>query len=247
MALHPHQPDLPPQIEESWVTALEDAAVPVDQGLLYIFDGEQSQNGYGAHYFARGLLLQPDPDMPDVDHLLDDMNADACIDAYRIAIWTDRTTEGVAALLRHELEHGRQREAHGQRLFELYGVALGVLAERVGGLPGGGFLYQTIPVELDANAAAARFVRQRFGNDRIHELLTAGDKDGSAFRSLVGAPDIETLPERMIHFFATVPDLCELWAARQHFDFPTLIDLHWRGAGAVWERLSQDEGLRLPR
>jgi hypothetical protein len=50
----------------------------------------------------------------------------------------------------------------------------------------------------------------------------------------------------MIHFFAAVPDLCDLWAARQNFDFATLIDLHWRGAGDLWRRL-QDDDLVLPR
>jgi hypothetical protein len=38
----------------------------------------------------------------------------------------------------------------------------------------------------DANAAAAAFIRNRFGAERIEERLRARDKDGSAFRSLVG-------------------------------------------------------------
>jgi hypothetical protein len=69
---------------------------------------------------------------------------------------------------------------------ELYGVAENVILERVGGLAGGGFLYQVLPGEMDANAASAVFVRDRFGAARIDELLRSGDKDGSAFRSLVG-------------------------------------------------------------
>jgi hypothetical protein len=35
--------------------------------------------------------------------------------------------------------------------------------------------HQVIPVEMDANAAAATFVRGHFGADRIDELLAAGD------------------------------------------------------------------------
>jgi hypothetical protein len=38
-------------------------------------------------------------------------------------------------------------------------LAEAVISERVGGLAGGGFLYQVIPVEMDANAAGAVFVR----------------------------------------------------------------------------------------
>ena len=126
-------------------------------------------------------------------------------------------------------------------------MAEGVICERVGGLAGGGFLYQVIPVEMDANAAAAKFVRAGFGEARIDELLQAGDTDASAFRSLVGPPAIETLPERMIQFLATVHDLCQRYADRTNHSFPTLLDVHWRGAGAIWRRLVEDDALKLPR
>ncbi|HET8895294.1 MAG TPA: hypothetical protein VFM96_14475 [Gaiellaceae bacterium] len=163
------------------------------------------------------------------------------------SLWT-RTLEGVAALIRHELEHARQRDAHGQRLMELYNIAENVISERVGGLPGGGFLYQVIPVEMDANAAASSFIREHFSQERIDELLHAGDKDGSAFRSLVGPGPIEELPERMMHFFATIPDLCDRCAERNNLTFQELLDIHgWRGAGALYTRLLEDSELRLPR
>lgn len=173
------------------------------------------------------------------------MNADECIDTYRIVVFTERTVEGIAAALRHELEHSLQRDAHGQRLLEVHGVAEAVICERVGGLPGGGFLYQVIPDEMDANAAAAIFVREHFGVDRIDELLRAGDSDGGAFRSLVGPSPRNTLPERMVRFLATFPDLCVTWAERQGFAFDTLLDMHWRGAGELWRRLVEDDDLRL--
>ncbi|SRR6266851_501123 len=100
---------------------------------------------------------------------------------------------------------------------------------------------------MDANAAAAAFVRDRFGVDRINVLLDARDGDSSAFRSLVGPAPLETLPERMLRFFATVEDLCERYADRTGFSFARLLNVHWRGAGAVYERLVQEETLRLPR
>jgi hypothetical protein len=104
-----------------------------------------------------------------------------------------------------------------------------------------------IPLEMDANAASSVFVRDRFGAARIDELLRAGAKDGSALRSLVGPPPIETLPERMIRFSTTMPDLCERFAQRNDFAFTTLLDVHWRGAGDVYERLLENEQLRLRR
>jgi hypothetical protein len=51
----------------------------------------------------------------------------------------------------------------------------------------------------------------------------------------------------MMCFFATIPDLCERFAERNNFAFPILLDVHWRGAGAVYERLLEDAELRLPR
>lgn len=167
---------------------------------------------------------------------------------YRIVVFRERTLEGVTALIRHELEHARQRDVHGQRLTELYGIAENMLLERVGGLPGSAFLYQVIPVEMDANASSALFVRNYFRPDRIDTLLRAGDRDGPAIRSLVGPPSIDTLSERMIRFFATMPDLGERFAARNDLPFTTILNIHgWRGAGDVYHRILEDDDLRLPR
>jgi hypothetical protein len=165
------------------------------------------------------------------------MNADDCIDAYRVALHVERPVEGIAALLRHELEHAMQYDADvGQRLHRLYVLAVEVICERVGGLPGGGFLYQLIPVELDANAAAATYVRGRFGEARISMLLAADHPDSAAFRSLVPPPARETLADRMLHFFATIPDLCELRADRERMSFAEILAREWPGADGVWRR-----------
>ena len=73
------------------------------------------------------------------------MNCDDCMDAYRVVVFTDRTIEGIAALIRHECEHARQLDVHGQNLMELSGMTEEVICERVGGLAGGAILYQAIP------------------------------------------------------------------------------------------------------
>jgi hypothetical protein len=245
--VHPRQRELPPEIGETRLAGLADAEIDPDEALLYVLGGEKGSNGYGARYLHRHLHIDPEGETVEIHPFLDEMNHEDCIDTYRTVVFTDRTIEGIAALIRHELEHARQREVHGQRVMELYGIAEHVIAERVGGLAGGGFLYQVIPVEMDANAAAAVFVRDQFDGDRIDELLRVGDKDSSAFRSLVGPPPIETLPERMIRFFATIPDLCDRFADRNNLTFTRLLDAHWRGAGDVFQRLLRDDELKLPR
>lgn len=244
--MHPQQHELTQEIEGVWLAALAHAEVEPNTALLYTLAGANGDE-FGAKYLYRGMRIHAEAEPAAIHPLLNDMNSEACIDAYRVVVFTDRTIEGIAALIRHELEHAKQREAHGQRLMGLYSLACDVIAERVGGLTGGAFLYQVIPVEMDANAAAAAFVRGAFTQRRIDQLLAAGDSDGSAFRSLVGAPDIDTLPERMVRFFATIPDLCELYGDRAGFSFAALLDVHWRGAGRIWRCLFEEENLRLPR
>jgi len=104
-----------------------------------------------------------------------------------------------------------------------------------------------IPNELDANAAAAMFVRARYGRDRVLELLEAKDEDSALFRSHVGPAPIEGLPERLLAFFISQRELCEEYARTQNFRFDQLLDHHWRGAGAVWRRLVDEGGFALPR
>jgi hypothetical protein len=243
--MHPRQRKLPPEIEELWLEALADADLNPDDALLYLLDGEKSSHGNAGRYLHRHLRIDPENEAPEIGPILDEANHDDCIDQHRIVVFTDRTIEGIAALIRHELEHARQYEAQGQPLSELGGVAEQVIRERVGDLVGGGFLYQVIPIEMDANAAAALFVRTHFGADRIDKLLAQNDKDGSGFRSLVGPPPIETLPERMIRFLATMPDLCESYAERADLSFAMLLNAHWPGAGDIYERLLEDEALKL--
>jgi hypothetical protein len=246
--VHPQQRPLDPQIEEIWLDAVADAGLDPNECLLYVLDGTKSETGYSGWHLQRGLhIYEAEQFGADVNASLPELNSKDCIGAVRVIIWRDRTIEGLAALIRHELEHAVQNEAHGQRVEGLYRLAMSVLAVRVGGLPGGGLLYTTIPNELDANAAAAKFVRARFGEARILELLTMRDGDSGAFRSLVGPAPVETLPERLLAFLLAYRDLCEAYATAREFSFPQLIDLEWPGAGAVWRRLVDGGQFALPR
>jgi hypothetical protein len=69
-----------------------------------------------------------------------------------------------AALLRHELEHERQFDHLRGRITDLHDfVEHDVLPEVAGGLNGcGGALINTIPTEVDCNAAASVYIGERF-------------------------------------------------------------------------------------
>jgi hypothetical protein len=252
--MHPRQPPLESELEASWLEALTDAGVDPDTALLYPFEGRRSAGpgAYGAYYLTCSFQLQADEGAPpEIEAIVDEINHDECIPAARIFVWTERTAEGTAALVRHELEHELQVEANGRDLLDLQKMAEHVISERIGGLAGGAFLYQALPHELDANAAAAAFVRERYGSDRINELLQAGDEDSSAFRSLVGPPPRDSLPTRIILFLAAHQDLCELVARRAGAAenpralFAQLLNQRWAGAGTLWRRLVEDDDLRL--
>lgn len=246
--MHPQQRPLAPEIEEIWLDAAEDAGLNPDECLLYVLDGGKSETGYSGWHLQHGLhIYEADRFGSVVNALLPALNSDERIDAVRILVWRERTIEGLAALIRHELEHALQNQAHGQRVERLYHLALQVLGVRVNGLPGNGLLYTIIPNEFDANAAAAMFVRARYTDERVLELLEVRDEDSAAFRSLVGPAPLETLPERLLAFFMTHRDLCEAFAEQQEFGFSQLLNVHWNGAGAVWRKLVDEDGLAVPR
>jgi hypothetical protein len=246
--VHPEQPPLEPESEAIWLAACADAGLNVDECLLYVLDGQQSQTGYAGMHFQRVLRIYESENLgDDINAMLDELNAEERIGATRILVWRDRTIEGLAALIRHELAHAAQNDANGLAVEKLYHLAIQVLAIRVGGLTGGGLLYTTIPNELDANAAAAMFVRARYGDERINALLAARDDDSALFRSLVGPGSVESLPERLFGFFISHRDLCERLGVAAGISFAQLLNAHWPGAGTVWRDTVVAETLTLPR
>jgi len=113
------------------------------------------------------------------------------------------------------------------------------MAHKVGGLAGRARLYNLNPVELDANAAAARFAWRRYGDDEARARLAS--EDGALFRSLTGPAPIETLPRRLLCFLGQFPDLCELVSKAQGVSFVDLVEAAWPGLGNAWNSLGAVE------
>jgi len=247
--MHPRQPDLEPPLGEILEAALSDAGFNDDEAILYTFDAEKSATGFASFYFPRDTYTTAD-DIPEVAPVLADLNHAAARSAIRIVLFTrDRSEEGQAATIRHELEHGRQTAELGPRLEGLYRLCADVLAVRAGGLPGGSVVYTLMPIEMDANAAGARFATARYTEARIIELLRNGDRDGATLRSNIGPEPVATLPERMVAFMIANRGLCETYAAGHGngLSFPEMLDLEWAGAGDIWRELVDDGGLAVPR
>ncbi len=139
------------------------------------------------------------------------------------------------AMLRHELEHARQAEAPGGDAALLIDQELidPVLSRKVGGLAGGAVFYSFKPIEMDANAASASYVRQYYPAV-VDELL--GCPCANLVRSNTGPERVDTLPRRTVCFLFQFRSIAEALVA------PSKVDLHLRtysdDAADVWSELA---------
>lgn len=111
----------------------------------------------------------------------------------------------VAALIRHELQHVVQVDACP----DLYGVhALAEeVASKVNPPDAAGALYNTVPMELDANAAAYRFIVAEYGTVTVNTAAGEAPTD-RVLQASSSALTAGELRGRMISWFAANVDLC---------------------------------------
>lgn len=198
--VHVHPAAVPDDVIHAWEAALEDAGIDVGDVALLWRQGRPPAQGQHAASWRPGSII--DPEFDD-DHQLIEMllwaNSDGIRCLRRVMIWTERTPEGLAGLLRHELEHTVQIAADVE-LDHLHHRAYEELAKR----SVTGKSYNSITMEVDANRAAARFLRRRHGADRLQQLLLAGDTDAACFRPTMDPDALETLVDRMKMFILNV-------------------------------------------
>lgn len=200
--------EVPAEIREVWLAALAHSGVDPADAVLYAFDGAISETGYHAKAWRRGDTVNEPGDVAAFGDDIGRANTETERERRRVAIWIDQPSEIIAGLLRHELEHTLQFDADpDHELDDLYYEALVALNQAATDVPrneageviGGGELYNQIPMEADANAAAASFARSHFGDQRIDRLLTAGTEHDLLFRAST-SPDRSTIHQRMRQF-----------------------------------------------
>jgi hypothetical protein len=204
-----------PDLAEIWTAALVDAGVDASDAVLYPFAGKQSSTGYVARTWARGALVTEPGDVAAFGDNLAVANNKQARGLRRVAVWTDWPPEALAGLIRHELEHSLQFDADSHGMFEddlqelyhqamvaLYksALALGMPTSETNGVIGGGELYNQIPMEVDANAAASWFVRSRFGDKRIDLLVQNDNAHVALFRRSRMPEPVATIRARMEEF-----------------------------------------------
>lgn len=195
-----HPVPAPDEVVEAWRAAVDDAGITLGDVALIWRRGRPRPTGQEAASWTADSDI--DPEFDD-DHefipALQWANGDPIRGLPRVMVWVGRTPEGLAGLLRHELEHTVQIAAHVE-LDHLHQRAFDEVRKR----GGTGKSYNAIPMEVDANRAAARFLRRRYGSDRLRQLVDAGDTDAACFRPTADPDGLDTLTERMGAFILKV-------------------------------------------
>jgi hypothetical protein len=207
----------PDVAQELWDAALEDSGIPPAE--VHRFDALPPENeGAGAQWWAPGLSV----DTATLTGLklskqdARDANRAPLIDKHRVAIApilglaADLTEAVFAGKARHELEHARQWNSCGVEPFSLMNLAIQVCARKTGGSVHGSFLGQ-LPIEDDANSAAAVFVRH-VRPSAVEELVRHGAY-ASLARAVIGPCPHESLVTRMTAFLFHYRPIIESMAA----------------------------------
>jgi hypothetical protein len=225
-------------IQEECDAALANAGLAREQVRFFPLAGLNTGHWGAAWFRPHTDIEEGDRGFPGDSAQRAIANNDENRDLHRITIPTeppDRAT--FAALVRHELEHARQWNARLGN-FDLHDfIEHDVLPEVVGGIDGcrAGALINTIPTEIDCNAAASVYIGKRFSAAEVQAIR---DTDRRALAcSLVPPPPPETLPARMVAFAFVHRSAVEAHAARRGFSVPPILGMY--SASALWARLEQ--------
>jgi hypothetical protein len=231
------------EIEAEYLAALADAGIQSSAARLYLAKAMGSEH-VGAVWHPPGDELVVDDQFPDPSQLVD-ANAAEHRNLHRIVVPAEPTDKiTFAALLRHELEHARAYEVLGPLITRLqHFIEREVLPHKAGSLDGcGGQLVNSIPTEIDCNAAAAVYVSARFTGEEV-DALRGGDRRQLACSHLPPEP-AETLPARMLAFAFVHRSAVAAYANARGVKVADLLDGYF-GDGATWIWARLEAGLSV--
>jgi hypothetical protein len=238
----PHSPDADPFIVSAWQDALQDAAADDADYYLVTCAGAATQGAPKAVSFRRGKLLDGDVSEGGIvvgSAKLDEANAHAGLN--RVATFEHWEEDDplplavLAGLLRHEIEHGRQRDLCPNS-FALYELTDAIIELAVGDKESRRALFHSQPVEWDANAAASRYLRHHPVHQAVVPELLAG-RDTYLVRSAVDPGDPQHLVARAVAFLYSLREATLEQAVVEGQAVEDLLDDFVAGAGALWQAL----------
>lgn len=223
-----------------WADALADAEIDPSAARLYVFAGSPPDPSVNA-----ASWYPPDVDLfrtaadPFSVGQLADANAPENRDRHRISVFAGVPLVVVEGRVRHELQHAVQYDAAGAPTWELRRLVEAGVMEAVPGIPGSAVIYNLIPSESNANAAACAFLVRRHSATIVDDLLV------SAEAALVRAVDvvrgIERLGLQHLCFGAIFADAVRDLCVRYQIDFDGIVTAVDEGALGTWEQLLEDE------
>lgn len=220
--------------------ALADAGLAAEQVRFFRLR-ELGTGTIGAAWFRPYTDIEPnDRHFPGDDAQREEANSDESRMLHRIALPAEPDDRVLfAAPVRHELEHARQWDAR-PIIFDLQGlIEDDILPEIAGGLDGcNGGLINTVPSEMDCNAAASVYITARFTPAEIQRIRVGPNRFLACSR--IGPLPPETLPARMIAFAFVHRGAVEAFAQRRGFPFASILFPLARNARDYWVRLNED-------
>lgn len=219
--------------------ALADAGLAAEQVRFFQLS-DMGKAGMGAAWFRPYTEIESDDrGFPGNDAQRLEANSDDNRELHRIALPAE--PEGrvlFAALLRHELEHARQWDAQ-VGVFELQDfIEYHVLPEIAEGLDGcAGWLINTIPSEMDCNAAASVYIASRFSDAEVQPIRNGPNRYLAC--SLLPPLPPETLPARMTAFAYIHRAAVDRIAARRGHPAAMVLRAVYPKAQAYWVRLEE--------
>jgi hypothetical protein len=235
-------------LEDEWHAALAHAGLTSDRARLWLCEGADKVKEDRAAVYHPPMLRIEDDDVFLSDGQRGEAQQEDARELHRIAIFEDyRQTENdlsdtlitvMGGVLRHELQHALQQEACGSWVLEIEGTLIhNFLARRYGGLPDTMAYYNVRPMEQDANAAAAIFLRERHP-EHVDAILKG--PCAQLARSNTGPEAPESLVPRMVGFLYGYRDLCEAESAP--VPFWKRLDMYDKRAGRLWQDLDTVRG-----
>lgn len=232
-------------VMQEWQRASAHAGFDDSEVRLWLCTGyDLDKERPGAVYYKPHLSIDDDRFLtPAQKH---EAESDTYSGRHRVAIFEDfRLTDDdlgdtlipvLGAMLRHELEHARQQEQCGNDVLDIDDQFLDhAVRIKAGGLPGGTELYNLKPMEQDANAASAMYLREHHAEhvDRILEGPSA-----QLARSNTPPETLDTLLARTVANLFQYRDICNGFT--DGIPFAKRLDVYDARAGYLWRQLDEE-------
>jgi hypothetical protein len=225
-----------PFIEQQWDAALRHAGEAGEDTYLLACPGAAVKGCPSAVSYPVDVPLEADAFLQ--GELLAEANLTHIRSKHRVAVFEDVDEDDPTAmavllgLLRHEVEHVRQRKCHGQELFELDNLAQALVDDREKHEGNAPIWYRRKPIERAANTAAARLLTESCPE---HLVVLANGPYAPLTQLDTQASRVENLPYETVRFmYGLVSSSDEPLIFDDGLAWEERLEERWAGAGAWW-------------